>query len=733
MNRIYFIKRCITISLLLLSVSSFAQNSSSYIPIETAHNAVVLKLAANKPPSIIYFGNKLSDTKEYALVAQQYHQGDDYSGILNAAYTPSGTHNLVEPAIVVTHADGNTSLDLHYQKHTVQQIDSNTTLIAVALRDPIYPFEVTLFYKVYYGEDVIEQWAVIRHQEKKDVVLHKFASANLYLKGESFWLRQYHGDWAKEMQPEQSRLTHGIKVLDSKLGTRADLYQPPVFILGLEQPAQENTGKVLYGMVEWSGNFRIDLEVDPLNNLRIIAGANNHASDYYLKPKEDFTTPVFLYTFSANGQGEASRNLHRWARKYGIRDGSGSRMTLLNNWESTLFDFNEKKLAQLIKDTKDLGVDLFLLDDGWFANKYPRNSDNAGLGDWQENKQKLPAGIASLTKEATANGVKFGIWLEPEMVNPKSELYEKHQDWVIKQPARPEHLYRNQLVLDLSNPQVQDFVFNTIDQLLTKNPAIAYIKWDCNAVIYNAYSAHLNHQSHLYFDYVQGLYKVLSRVRSKYPALSMMLCSGGGGRVDYAALRYFMEYWPSDNTDPLERIFIQWEYSFFYPAIASANHVTDWGKQSIKFKTDVAMSGKLGFDVDVSKLGETDKQFCRQAVQVYDSVKRIVWYGDQYRLLNPWSNDVAALMYANADKSQAVVFCYLVGNRYGAGSKAPILLSGLQASKKYQVRELNLYNGARSSIDASKVYSGDFLMQVGINPDINSSRKSVILKVEEVQ
>ncbi|MXV16564.1 alpha-galactosidase [Hufsiella ginkgonis] len=717
--------------LMIISVTAHAQ--STYIPIESRNNALVLQAEKGKAPRIIYFGRKLVNAAEYGKVAGLYRQGDDYSGVLNAAYTSSGTHNLVEPAVRVTHSDGNTSLDLQFVSSATQKLDDQVTLTSVLLRDPVYAFEATLFYKVYASEDVVEQWTVLSHQEKKAVTLHKFASANLYLKGEGFWLKQFHGDWAKEMQPEESQITHGIKVLDTKLGTRSHLYQPPFFIVSLGGPAQENEGKVLYGSVEWSGNFRVDLELDPLNNLRVIAGMNDFASEYSLKAGERFTTPAFLYTFSGHGTGEASRNLQRWARKYRVIDGNGSRFTLLNNWESTFFDFNEQKLAQLLKDTKQLGVDLFLLDDGWFGNQYPRNNDRAGLGDWQENKQKLPNGISSLVKEAEANGVKFGIWLEPEMVNPKSDLYLKHPGWVIKQPGRAEHLYRNQLVLDLSHPQVQDFVFNTVDGMFTRNPGLAYIKWDCNAVIYNAYSAHLEKQSHLYIEYVRGLYKVLERIRAKYPAVPMMLCSGGGGRVDYAALKYFTEFWPSDNTDPLERIFIQWEYSYFYPAITSVNHVTDWGKQPLKFKIDVAMMGKLGFDVDVSKLSPADLAFARQAVQTYSTIKDIVWHGDQYRLTSPWKSDFASVMYGTADKSSAVLFAYLVSNRYGAASKEPVVLKGLDAAKKYRVQEINLYGTTRSAIGPDAVYSGDFLMSAGINPVVNAGRGSVVLKIEEVR
>jgi alpha-galactosidase len=703
------------------------------IPIETHSNALVLQADEKKNFNILYFGKKLQNSSEYINTPRVYRQTGDYTDLLHASYAPSGSRNLAEPAITVIHADGNSSLDLRYVSHKVEKVSDNISVLSVVLKDLVYDFQVVQYFKTYFAEDVIEQWSVISHQEKKDVTLQKYASGIVHMTAGSYWLTQYHGDWAKEMQPEVSKITHGIKTLDSKLGTRANLFQPSVFMVSLDKPATEDEGTVLYGGLEWSGNFRVDIELDPQDNLRIIAGINNFASPYILKPKEEFRTPAFLYLLSHHGKGDASRKMHAWARKYKILDGEGNRLTLLNNWEATYFDFNEQKLFKLLKDTKDLGVDLFLLDDGWFANKYPRNGDTAGLGDWDENKSKLPNGIASLVKEAKNNQVKFGIWIEPEMVNPKSELYEKHPDWVIKQPKREEHYFRNQLVLDLTNPAVQDFVFKVVDDLFVKNPELAYIKWDCNAVIYNAYSASLKNQTHLYVDYVRGLYKVLERIRAKYPKVPMMLCSGGGGRVDYAALQYFTEFWPSDNTDPLERIYIQWEYSHFYPAIATSNHVTEWGKQPLKFRVDVAMMGKLGFDIVVHDLPEKDLKFCQEAIQNYNALKPVIWQGDLYRLADPKEQSIASLLYVQNDKRKAVLFNYLVKNRFGEWSKLPVKLKGLDAGKRYKIRETNLYPGTQSSINPEQIYSGDFLMKVGFNPDVNGGRKSVVLVIEEVR
>jgi alpha-galactosidase len=539
----FSIKYVLVFNLFLALSALYAQQVT--IPISSEAFSMVLQTDESKLLKTVYFGESLANESEYSSVSGMFHFKDNNIGIGNAVYTPSGTWNLSEPAIQVIHADGNTSLDLHYVSHSTKFLEDNIRLTSVLLKDPVYPFQVTLFYKVFSKENVIEQWTEIKHNEKKNVTLQKFSSANLYFTDKDFYLTTYHNQWAKEMQPNESKLSRGIKTVDSKLGARAMLLQSPNFILSFGKPASEKEGTVILGQLAWSGNFKLEFEVDSYDNLRFIAGINPYASEYSLAKNKIFKTPSLIYAISNNGTGEASRNLHKWARKYRVLDGEGERLTLLNNWEATYFDFDEEKISALFKDAKDLGVDLFLLDDGWFGNKYPRNSDRAGLGDWQENVKKLPHGIGYLVKEAKKEGVKFGIWIEPEMVNPKSELYEKHLDWVIRQAERPEVYFRNQLVLDLSNPEVQDFVFGIVDKLFTENPELAFIKWDCNSVIYNAHSTYLERknlpQSHLYIEYVQGLYKVLERVREKYPKVPIMLCSGGGGRGDYEILKYFTD------------------------------------------------------------------------------------------------------------------------------------------------------------------------------------------------
>jgi alpha-galactosidase len=709
------------------------QTPDFLIPIDTKNTSLVFRVN-NRDGRLYqsYYGAKLKNTDNLLQSRDAGH----------IAYATFGTDNLFEPAFRATHNDGNPSLELKYTDHIISANpeDNSYHLHKILLKDPVYPFEVTINLRIYEDEDVIEQWVEIKHNEKKPVTIFNYASSMLHFDAEKYWLTQFHGDWAEEMKIQESELTAGIKILDTKLGTRAHMYQTPVFILSLNGKSDENNGQVIAGTLGWSGNFRFLFEVDEKGSLRVISGINPFASEYSLEPGKVFRTPSMIYTYSSSGKGQASRNLHQWAVKYGILDGTGPRMTLLNNWEATGFNFDEKKLSGIIDDTKKMGLDVFLLDDGWFANKYPRNNDRAGLGDWQENKTKLPNGLGYLVKEADAKGVKFGIWIEPEMVNPKSELYETHPDWILKLPNRPENYFRNQLVLDLTNPRVQEFVYYVVDGMLTSNPGIAFIKWDCNRMMTNAYSVWLkDKQSHLYVDYVNSLYDVLARLRQKYPHLPIMLCSGGGGRVDYGALKYFTEFWASDNTDGLERIYIQWGYSYFFPAISVCNHVTSWGKQSLKFRTDVAMMGKLGFDIEVDKMSENELKFSQNAIADYNRIKDVIYTGDLYRLVSPYEGNRAVLMYVNSAKNRAVLFGYTLNTRYGETLNR-VKLQGLDPDKTYKIQEINVSNEGRRGpgmgmgpglAESGRSYNGDYLMKTGLNVGSGTPLTSVVYEITE--
>lgn len=706
MNTPLKIKRYTFCLLLLFTIglNAFAQQDRQ-IMVETKHTSLIFTISGQKLYQS-YFGQKLINIGDQALL----------NATRREAYIGAGMGDLFEPAIRMVHNDGNPSLDLKYVAHKVGKADGNVVTTSITLKDPQYPVEVLLHFTAYFNEDIIKEWTEIRHKEKKPVTLTNYASAMLHFDASKYWLSQFDGDYMTEMRMKESQLTTGIKVLDSKLGTRAQMYRSPCFYLALNKPAEENNGELIAGTLAWSGNFQCSFEIDQQNSLRMIAGMNPYASEYKLAPGKTFETPAFIFTYTKKGKGEATRNLHRWARNYGVLDGNKPRLTLLNNWEATHMDFNQDVLVELFEGANKLGVDLFLLDDGWFGNKYPRDGDKTALGDWQVDRKKLPSGIGYLVTEASKKNLQFGIWLEPEMVSPKSELYEKHPDWILKLPNRAESYSRNQLVLDLINPKVQDFIYDMVNDLVTKNPGIAFIKWDCNRMLTNTYSPALKeNQGNLFIDYNRALYDILERLRKKHPHLPIMLCAGGGGRVDYGGLKYFTEFWPSDNTDALERVFIQWGYLNFFPALTVSSHVTSMGKQSLKFRTDVAMMGKMGYDIRVKNLTEQEIKFSNQAVKTYKKISDIIWFGDLYRLVSPYEENRAVLMYVDELKNKAILFNYLLNFRRKE-FMGKVLLAGLDPLKRYQIKEVNLLPDTKSAFpDDGKVFSGDYLMNIGLN------------------
>ena len=711
-------KNLLIATALMAGVLTTQAEEKKVFRISTDKTDLVLQVGDNGRLYQTYFGEKLLNEADYQNLTWDVHAGSDGSISQRGweVYSGSGNEDYFEPAIAITHNDGKNSTYLYYVSSTTQPVEGGTQT-TINLRDDKYPVDVTLHYVAYPKENVIKTWSEIKHQEKKPIILSTYASTMLYFCNSSYYLTEFSSDWACEARMSNQQLQFGKKVIDTKLGSRAAMHTHPFFEVGLDQPVSEQQGQVLMGTLGWTGNFRFTFEVDNAGNLRVIPGINPYASNYELKKDEVFTTPEFIFTLSYNGTSEGSRNLHEWARNYSLKDGKGSRLTLLNNWENTGFDFNQEILANLMKEAKHLGVDMFLLDDGWFANKYPRKDDKAGLGDWEVTHDKLPGGVPALVKAAKEAGVKFGIWIEPEMVNPKSELFEKHPDWAIHDENRKIYYYRNQLVLDLSNPEVQDYVYGVVEKLMKENPEIAFFKWDCNSPITNIYSPYLKEkQGQLYIDHVRGVYNVMKRVKENYPNVPMMLCSGGGARCDYEALKYFTEFWCSDNTDPVERVYIQWGFSQFFPAKAMCAHVTSWNKEtSVKFRTDVASMCKLGFDIGLKDLTAEELDYCQQAVANWKRLQPAIMDGDQYRLVSPYETNHMAVNYVTKDQNKAVLFAYDVHPRFQE-KLMPVKLRGLDAQKNYKVEEINLMPGTESTFKANgKVFSGDYLMKVGLD------------------
>ena len=708
------------------------------ILISTNETDLILQVAPNGRLYQTYLGNKLVNESEFENLSWNIQAGTDGSVSTRGweVYPCSGAEDYFEPAFAIQHNDGNMTSIFKYVSSESKKLDNNVTETIISLKDDVYPVEAKLHYVTFAKENVIKAWTEIRHMEKKPVTITQYASNMLYFESPRYVLTEFSGDWAKEVQMSSQDLKFGKKIIDTKLGSRAAMHAYPFFEIGLGAPASENTGDVLMGTIGWTGNYRFTFEVDNAGNLRVISGINPYASAYELKPNEWFVTPEFIFTLSNQGTGKASRDIHDWARNYQIKDGKGDRLTLLNNWESTGFNFNEKKLEELMKEAKHLGVDMFLLDDGWFANKYPRQNDKAGLGDWEVTHDKLPNGIPHLVQTAKDAGVKFGIWIEPEMVNPRSELAEKHPDWIVKAGNREIPRMRNQWLLDLSNPKVQDFVFSVFDNTMKLSPNIDYIKWDANRHVENAGSEYLpeDKQSHFWIDYTQGFYKVMERIRAKYPDVLIQACASGGGRVEFGAMKYFNEVWTSDNTEALSRTRIQYGTSLFYPATVMGSHVSATPNHQtgnitpIKFRFDIACAGRLGMELQPKRMDDAEKRFARKAVASYKAYRDIVMEGDLYRIGTPYDDTgYYGMMYVSKDKKKAVLFTYCI--RYQSRTLIPkFRLHGLDAKTRYTVREQNT-DKKRFWFDGG-TFTGEYLANAGINPNLSKIYDSAVFVLE---
>jgi len=718
MNKLFTI-----LSLLAVSLTASAEK----VEISTPNNTLVLDIWKGGEPKFVYYGTKLSSA-DLATLPDPTNSNWSHLEIYPAY---GATHTQSETAFAMKHADGNMSTQLlvdSWSKKTVTETAPNGAsrsgeLLTITLKDPLYPNTVHLYYQAYKDVDMIECWTDVTNSEKSTVTLTQFYSTCMPIRRNNVYCHHLHGSWASEAQLITEKLNNGLLEIKNKDGLRNAMSDRQEVMFSLDGKGQENTGDVIGAALMYSGNYRITVDTDDSEFHYYFAGINPDNSEYHLKKGETLTTPHVAYTFSTEGLSGASRNYHRWARKYQLRHADKERNILLNSWEGVYFDINQKGMDQMMNDIASMGGELFVMDDGWFGEKYPRKTDNSSLGDWVVDKNKLPEGIEGLIRDAKKNGVKFGIWIEPEMANTTSELYEAHPDWIIKAPGREPVLGRGgtQVCLDLSNPKVQDFVFGVVDNLMTKYPEIAYIKWDANAPVMNHGSQYLpaNEQSHLYIKLHEGLMNILKRVRAKYPDVTIQDCASGGGRANYALLPYFDEFWVSDNTDALQRIYMQWGTSYFFPAIAMASHISAVPNHavhrttSLKFRCDVAMSGRLGMEIQPKHMTDDEKAFCREAISNYKKIRPVVQFGDLYRLHSPYSGDnLASLMYVNEGKDKAVFYWYKL-ETFKDEHFPCVKMAGLDPNKQYTVHELNRIDKTPLPCEG-KSYSGAYLMNNGL-------------------
>ena len=715
-----------------LALLPLAAAETQVITVGTASSQLLLQVGQNGVVRTVHYGSRIADPGQFA--AYRSGRSTDY-GVGAMAYPTAGGRNLGVPALSVRYGDGYRNTELYYSGHDVAE-RSGITTTTVRLEDPVTKLRVALVYDAYNQEDVILAHAEIANGGSDSVSLVAYASSALYLDGRQFLLTHFHGDWADEMKIDRELLGHDVKVIESRRGTQVTQHNNPSFLLSLDTDRfDEDHGEVIAGALAWSGNFRISFERDETGRLSVVSGINPEQSEVVLSPGERFVTPEMVWTWSGTGAGGASRNLHAWARHYGVYHGGEVHPTLLNSWEGAYFNFTTPTLLGMIDDAAALGLEMFVLDDGWFGTEYPRNGDGAGLGDWEPNLRKIPEGIDYVASYAHSKGLKFGIWIEPEMVNPESRLAREHPDWVVQSRGRDIPQTRHQWVLDLSNPAVQDFVFGVFDGVMQLSKNIDYVKWDCNRTVASFGSPWLGTEQNRFFvEYVQGFYRVMERIRAKYPDVLVQCCSSGGGRVDYGALRYFDEIWPSDNTDAYTRARIQYATNLIYPACISASHVSavpnhqTGNVTSLKFRFDMACAGRLGMELQPKSLNERERAFAERAIRSYKEYRDLVFTGEQYRLASPLDGPFYALMYVSADRRRAVVFTYcLQYQNREVGGKA-FLLKGLAPEHRYRVRELNVDKSCWWGDGG--VFGGDFLRSGGFNPVLESSCSSAVFYLE---
>ena len=700
-------KKILFLAFLMVSASTAW---AKQVVIQTKNTTMVLDVETGKQPQYVYYGAKLSDYDLQNLQSPRDGRMD--------AYPAYGMNCPAEAAVAMTHADGNMSTELFATDVTTQG-----SVTQITLKDPKYPVHVVLCYQARFDEDMIETWTEIKNGETKPITLTQFASCSLPIRRGNVWLSHFGGSWGNEARLIEEPIQLGQKVIKNKDGVRNAHTDHAEVMFSLDGKGRENSGDVIGAALCYSGNYQLKVETDDTEYHYFFAGINPDNSAYHLKKGETFTTPKVAFSFSKCGLSGVSRNFHKWGRKYMLAHGNKERKILLNSWEGVYFDINQQGMDQMMGDIASMGGELFVMDDGWFGVKYPRKTDNCALGDWEVDKNKLPEGIEGLLRDAKKHGIKFGIWIEPEMTNSVSELYDAHPDWVVKAPKRDVVKGRGgtQLVLDLANPKVQDFVFSIVDNLMTKYPEIDYIKWDANMAIMNHGSQYLtmNDQSHLYIEYHRGFEKVCQRVRAKYPNLTIQACASGGGRANWGVLPYFDEFWVSDNTDALQRIYMQWGTSYFFPAIAMASHIsatpnhTVFRTTALKYRVDVAMSGRLGMEIQPKNMTDDEKELCRKAIAEYKQIRPIVQFGDIYRLVSPYDKQgLASLMYVDEQKSKSVFFWWKTES-FQNEHLPRVKMAGLDASKNYKIHELNRIDLRPMDVEG-KVFSGAYLMNHGL-------------------
>ena len=715
-------------------------NESRIFNISTASTSYLCGLTKEGILLHIYYGkaiknlNSLDNIIEFgyrAFAATDIPELGSSTAVLPMEYPCYGSADLRTPAFNALYEDGSTATVLRYKEHkiltgkpaleglpaTYTETDEEAQSLVITMHDSLKKVDVNLYYTAFEHHDAIAKHVEIVNNSDETVCITSALSSSVDFSEMDYDFVHLQGAWARERHIQKTSLINGNISVDSKRGASSHHHNP--FFALASKNADEDNGDVYGFNLIYSGNFVAGTEVDAYNTARAYIGLNPFNFGWQLKPTEKFVTPEAVLVYSDSGFGKMSRIYHKLYRtrlaRGKFRD--AKRPVLINNWEATYFDFNEEKILNIAKKAKEVGVQLMVLDDGWFGK---RNKDNCSLGDWVVNENKLPGGIGGLATKINALGMQFGLWFEPEMVSPDSDLYRAHPDWCLHIKDRTRNEGRNQLILDLSRDDVCDYIIDAVSNVL-KSASISYVKWDMNRNMSEIGSALLpaNQQREVTHRYMLGLYRILETITSRFPDVLFESCSGGGGRFDGGMMYYMPQCWTSDDTDAVERLYIQHGTSLVYPVSSMGAHVSavpnhQTGRTTdIKMRGDVAMFGRFGYELDLSTLTDEEIEEVKEQIVRYHELEDVIHHGDMYRLKSPFDSNIASWEFVSEDGNIVVQAIYTIMCKV-QGPLCKIKLKGLDPDSEYVDTE------------TGKIYGGDVLMNIGLNYNACKDFKSTI-------
>ncbi|WP_415325972.1 alpha-galactosidase [Clostridium perfringens] len=691
----------------------------------------IIHILPNGHVGNLYFGKKIDPYKTYnhlfegiyRPLAAYVYEGDNKFSLQNTRqeYPTFGLSDFRKGAFLIKQENGSEISDFKYESHkiiegklklkglpqTYVENKEDATTLEITLLDEVIKSKLKLYFTIFEDRAVITRSASFLNLSNKSINIEKAMSFNLDLPDSNYNMIQLNGAWGRERHVYDRSIKEGTQGFYSLKGASSAEFNP--FLALRRSNTDEFSGEVIGFSLVYSGNFMAEIDVDTYNQTRIMMGIHPDRFSWPLNLNEEFYTPEVVIVYSDKGLNYMSQVYHSLYRECLMRGKwkNSVRPILLNSWEALSFSIDEEKIKELATNASKLGVELFVLDDGWFGK---RNNDNAGLGDWTVNKEKFPNGLNEIIEYINKLGMDFGIWIEPEMVNKESELYRSHPDWIIHDPNRKPSHTRNQYTLDFSRDEVVDHIYNQIEKLLS-DYNISYVKWDMNRYITECYSKDkgANLQGTVYHKYILNVYKLYDKLTTRFPNILFESCSSGGARFDPGMLYYAPQTWTSDNTDAIERIKIQYGSSLVYPLISMGSHVSESPNQQVfretalETRANVAYFGNLGYELDVNNLSDVEKEEIKKQIQFYKENIEVFQFGKFYRIKNPYNNNISAWMVKSNDEKTIILGCYKLLNHANEGEER-VKLFGLDKDGDYKL-----------SYPYEKEFKGDELMNVGIS------------------